>query len=186
MADIKIMAGSQFLREEELRQAIEMLFFAYRDFTSEPDAMLSEIGLGRAHHRAIYFVGRNPDITVTQLLGILKITKQSLSRVLSQLVRERYIEQHTSDEDRRKRLMRLTEKGVELERALTSNQRKRIARAYEAAGVEAVQGFKNVLQGIMDSSDSWRFGMEQDDGDVSGSNLPSGELAPTQSRGGGS
>jgi DNA-binding MarR family transcriptional regulator len=186
MADVKSMVAPQYLREEELRQAIEMLFFAYRDFTSEPDTMLSEIGLGRAHHRAIYFVGRNPGITVTQLLGILKITKQSLSRVLGQLVRERYIEQNTSDEDRRKRLMHLTRKGVDLERALTSNQRKRIARAYEAVGVKAVQGFKSVLQGIMDSSDRWRFGMEQDDGMVSGSGLSSGELAPNRSRGGGS
>ena len=157
MADVKSAAEPLFLREEELRRAIEMLFFAYRDFTGEPDAMLAGIGLGRAHHRAIYFVGRNPNITVTQLLGILKITKQSLSRVLSQLVREGYIEQHMAVDDRRKRLLRLTEKGVELERALTAQQRKRIQGAYKAAGAQAVQGFKEVMQGIMDSSDRWRF-----------------------------
>lgn len=162
MADIKNAENPPFLHEEEIRRAIEMLFFAYRDFTSEPDAMLAGIGLGRAHHRAVYFVGCNPNITVTQLLGILKITKQSLSRVLSQLVREKYIEQHTAKDDRRKRLLRLTNKGVELERALTARQRERVERAYKAVGSEAVQGFKDVMQGIMDSGDRWRF--EQDRG----------------------
>ena len=157
MADIKNLADSNYLQEEELRQAIEMLFFAYRDFTGEPDTMLAYIGLGRAHHRAIYFVGRNPGITVTELLAILKITKQSLARVLSQLVREGYVMQSTSTEDRRKRLLDLTEKGVDLERKLTANQRKRIANAYKIAGVDAVKGFKNVLQGIMDGGDRWRF-----------------------------
>jgi DNA-binding MarR family transcriptional regulator len=161
MADVKNAADPLFLREEELRRAIEMLFFAYRDFTAEPDAMLAGIGLGRAHHRAIYFVGRNPDITVTQLLGILKITKQSLSRVLSQLVREAYIEQHMAIDDRRKRLLRLTEKGVALERALTAQQRERIQGAYKEAGAQAVLGFKEVMQGIMDGGDRWRF--ERDD-----------------------
>lgn len=162
MADIKPTNDPLFLHEEELRQAIEMLFFAYRDFTGEPDAMLERIGLGRAHHRAIYFVGRNPGITVTELLGILKITKQSLSRVLSQLMREDYIVQHTSDEDRRKRLLHLTQKGVELERQLTANQRKRIAKAYKSAGIDAVRGFKSVMHGIMDISDRWRFSNPRD------------------------
>lgn len=157
MADVKDASQPRFLREAELRRAIEMLFFAYRDFTGEPDAMLAGTGLGRAHHRAIYFVGSNPDITVTQLLEILKITKQSLSRVLSQLLREGYIEQHMATDDRRKRLLRLTEKGVALERALTAQQRKRIQGAYEAAGPEAVEGFKAVMHGIMDSADRWRF-----------------------------
>ena len=81
-------ANPLFLRDEELRQGIEMLFFAYRDFTAEPDVILAEIGLGRAHHRVIYFVGRYPGMTVSDLLEILQITKQSLSRVLGQLVRE--------------------------------------------------------------------------------------------------
>jgi DNA-binding MarR family transcriptional regulator len=157
MVDVKSMANPLFLREEELRQAIEMLFFAYRDFTSEPDAILARLDLGRAHHRVIYFVGRNPGITVTELLGILKITKQSLSRVLGQVVAEAYVVQTTDTKDRRKRLLQLTEKGVELERVLTSNQRKRIARAYRDAGAEAVQGFRRVLHGIIDVDDQWRF-----------------------------
>ena len=73
---------------ENMREAIELLFFAYRDFTGEADALLSDYGFGRAHHRAIYFIGRNPRISVSDLLAILKITKQSLSRVLGQLIDE--------------------------------------------------------------------------------------------------
>ena len=157
MTDVKDLADFNYLQEEELRQAIEMLFFAYRDFTGEPDAMLAHIGLGRAQHRAIYFIGRNPGITVTELLAILRITKQSLARVLSRLVSEGYVMQNTSEEDRRKRLLHLTKKGVKLERELTANQRTRIAKAYKAAGLDAVIGFKNVLQAIMDGGDRWRF-----------------------------
>src|SRR6218665_3578297 len=116
MANIKSGLNPLFLREEDLRQGIELLFYAYRDFTAEPDAMLAKIGLGRAHHRVVYFVGRYPSITVTELLGILQITKQSLSRVLSDLVEQEYIAQRPGTKDRRQRLLTLTEKGVELER----------------------------------------------------------------------
>ncbi len=93
MTDISLQANPLFLREEELRQGIELLFYAYRDFTAEPDAILAKYKFGRAHHRAIYFVGRYPGTTVSELLGILRITKQSLSRVLGQLVREGFVEQ---------------------------------------------------------------------------------------------
>ena len=86
MTDIKSGFNPLYLREEDLRQGIELLYFAYRDFTAEPDAILAEFGFGRAHHRVIHFVGGNPGINVSELLAILKITKQSLSRVLSQLV----------------------------------------------------------------------------------------------------
>ncbi|NQW12029.1 MAG: MarR family transcriptional regulator [Alphaproteobacteria bacterium] len=157
MVDVKAVANPLFLREEELRQAIEMLFFAYRDFTGEPDSMLAELGLGRAHHRVIYFVGRNPGITVSELLNILKITKQSLSRVLSHLVSEGYINQRPGDRDRRQRLLSLTDKGVELEHRLTANQRERIAAAFRTAGADAVQGFRLVLHGIIDPEDRRRF-----------------------------
>jgi DNA-binding MarR family transcriptional regulator len=157
MVDVKGIANPLFLREEELRQAIEMLFFAYRDFTGEPDAMLADLGLGRAHHRVIYFVGRNPGITVSELLKILRITKQSLSRVLGHLVDEAYIVQRPGERDRRQRLLTLTVKGVELERRLTANQRERIAQAFRAAGADAVQGFNLVLHGIIDPEDRRRF-----------------------------
>ncbi|MBX9634190.1 MAG: MarR family transcriptional regulator, partial [Magnetospirillum sp.] len=114
MTDIKTGINPLFLREEELRQGIELLFYAYRDFTAEPDAILAEYGFGRAHHRVIYFVGRNPGMTVSELLDILRITKQSLSRVLGQLVEEGFITQRPGLRDRRQRLLELTEKGIEL------------------------------------------------------------------------
>ena len=144
------------LSEESLRQAIEMLFFAYRDFTSGPDEILTEYDFGRAHHRAIYFVGRNTGLTVSALLDILKITKQSLNRVLSQLIREGFIEQTQGTRDRRQRLLSLTKKGKILEDRLTENQRQRIAGAYAAAGISSVDGFRKVLLGVMSSDDDRR------------------------------
>ncbi|HYL31603.1 MAG TPA: MarR family transcriptional regulator [Stellaceae bacterium] len=153
MADVKSTANPQFLREEELRQAIELLYYGYRDFTAEPDAMLARYGFGRAHHRVIYFVGRHPQMSVSDLLAILRITKQSLSRVLSQLVRQGFIRQSPGSRDRRRRLLELTEKGVELERQLSENQRQRIARAYREAGAQAAEGFRKVMFGIMSSDE---------------------------------
>ena len=145
------------LTDEEVRQALELMFFAYRDFTGEPDALLASDGFGRAHHRVIYFVKRNPMITVNRLLGILKITKQSLSRVLSQLVSEGYINQETDDGDRRRRTLTLTAKGEALESKLTRCQGARIRRAYRAAGADAVRGFKMVLTHIINEDDRGRF-----------------------------
>ncbi|HEV7369860.1 MarR family winged helix-turn-helix transcriptional regulator [Arenibaculum sp.] len=153
MAEMKPGVNPLFLREEELRQGMELLFYAYRDFTAGPDAMLSRLGFGRAHHRVIYFVGRNPQITVTDLLAILRITKQSLSRVLGELLRQGYVMQRPGVRDRRQRLLELTDKGVELERLLSEDQRQRIARAYRKAGAEAVEGFRKVMLGIIDQDE---------------------------------
>lgn len=144
--------------DEELRRGIEMMYFAYRDFTAEPDAILTDYGFGRAHHRVIYFVGRYPDCTVSALLGILKITKQSLNRVLGQLLREGFVVQSQGLRDRRQRLLQLTDKGRELEAVLTATQRARFARAYRDAGDEAVDGFRKVILGLMSSdADRERF-----------------------------
>jgi DNA-binding MarR family transcriptional regulator len=158
MSDIKSAANLLFLRDEELRQGIELLYYAYRDFTAEPDAMLARYGFGRAHHRVIYFIGRYPQMSVSDLLGILRITKQSLSRVLGQLVRQGFIIQRTGSRDRRQRLLELTQKGVELERQLSENQRQRIAKAYRGAGAQAVEGFRKVMLGIVSADeDRQRF-----------------------------
>ncbi len=157
MADLKSGANPLFLREEELRQGMELLFFAYRDFTAEPDQMLARYDFGRAHHRVIYFVGRHPGITVSDLLDILGITKQSLSRVLGQLVREGFIVQRSDRRDRRRRLLELTDRGQDLERQLTENQRRRMARAYRNAGAESVAGFRTVLRSLIDEQDRKRF-----------------------------
>jgi DNA-binding MarR family transcriptional regulator len=158
MPDVKSATNLLFLREDELRQGIELLYYAYRDFTAEPDAILARYGFGRAHHRVIYFVGRHPQMSVTELLGILRITKQSLSRVLGQLVRQGFILQRPGSRDRRQRLLELTPMGVELERQLSENQRQRIAKAYREAGGQAVDGFRKVMLGIISSeADRRRF-----------------------------
>jgi DNA-binding MarR family transcriptional regulator len=151
MADVKAPQRPAVLDEEELRRGMELLFYAYRDFTAEPDEILATYGFGRAHHRVIYFVGRNPRITVTELLAILRITKQSLSRVLGQLVREGFIVQHPGPRDRRQRLLELTDKGATLERMLSEPQRRRIAAAYRDAGPAAIAAFRDVMVGIMNA-----------------------------------
>src|SRR5579863_1347124 len=144
--------------DEAVRQGIELLFFAYRDFTAEPDAILAQYEFGRAHHRVVHFVGRRPQMTVGDLLGILKITKQSLNRVLGQLVRQGFIVQQRGAEDRRQRLLELTERGRELERRLSAPQRARVGAAYKKVGAAAVDGFRNVLLGIIaDADDRRRF-----------------------------
>jgi DNA-binding MarR family transcriptional regulator len=139
-----------FPREEDIRLAQDLLFFAYRDFTNAADVMLAELGLGRAHHRALHFIGRNPGITVSELLGILRITKQSLARVLGALVDQGYVAQAPGREDRRQRLLTLTRAGQALERRLFERQRDRLAPAYRDAGAAAVAGFRSVMEGIMD------------------------------------
>jgi DNA-binding MarR family transcriptional regulator len=152
MADIKTSVNPLFLREDELRHGIELLFFAYRDFTGEADAILVKYGLGRAHHRVIYFVGRNPSIMVSDLLGILNITKQSLSRVLSRLISDGYITAQQGLDDKRQRLLSLTEKGAELELMLTNIQKARFSRAYKKAGFESIYGFLEVLKQMTDEA----------------------------------
>ena len=161
MADIKIHPAPaptdpEEAREEAVRQGIELLFFAYRDFTAEPDAILAQYGFGRAHHRVVHFVGRHPHMTVGELLDILRITKQSLNRVLGQLVRQGFIIQHRGAQDRRQRLLELTEKGRELERRLSEPQRLRVVAAYRKAGPQAVEGFRKVLLGIIAGEDDRR------------------------------
>jgi DNA-binding MarR family transcriptional regulator len=153
MNDQRPVANPLFLREAELRQGIELLFYAYRDFTAEPDKILAELGLGRAHHRVIYFVGRAPGMPVSALLDVLKITKQSLSRVLGKLVHDGYIQQKQGARDGRQRLLELTPKGAALERRLTEGQRQRFATAYRAAGADAVDGFRKVLAGLIDEAE---------------------------------
>ena len=153
-AETKPVAGANllFLREEEIRLAQDLMFFAYRDFTNAADVILEELGLGRAHHRALHFIGRNPGITVSDLLGILRITKQSLARVLSALVAGGYVSQSPGSADRRQRLLRLTPSGQALERRLFERQKERLSAAYREAGGAAVDGFRRVMRAIMDEA----------------------------------
>ena len=145
-------ASLLFLREEEMRAAQDLLFFAYRDFTNAADVILEELGLGRAHHRALHFIGRNPGIAVGDLLSLLRITKQSLARVLTTLVAQGFVAQSQGRADRRQRLLTLTPSGQALERRLFERQRERLLAAYREAGAGAVEGFRRVMRGIMDES----------------------------------
>lgn len=138
-----------FLREEELRLAQDLLFFGYRDFTAGADAILAELGLGRAHHRVLHFVGRRPGIPVGELLGILGVTKQSLGRVLTPLVERGLVRAAAGRSDRRQRLLTLSPEGEALERRLFERQRERVVRAYREAGPAAVDGFRRVMRGLM-------------------------------------
>ena len=157
--DYKTAAAPRAPHEETVREGIELLFFAYRDFTAEPDAILVQYAFGRAHHRVVHFVGRHPGMTVGELLGILRITKQSLNRVLGQLLRQRFIVQRPGVEDRRQRLLELTDIGRELEHRLSEVQRARVAAAYQKAGPSAVEGFRKVLLAIIaGEEDRRRFG----------------------------
>ncbi|QIK40193.1 MarR family winged helix-turn-helix transcriptional regulator [Pontivivens nitratireducens] len=139
-----------FLTDDQLRNGIELMFFAYRGFTADPDRLLEDYGYGRAHHRALHFVNRRPGVTVNALLDILGVTKQSLNRVLRQLVEDDLIESRIGQVDRRQRNLYLTENGKTLERTLSESQRTRMRKAYMEAGPEAVHGFRTVLEQMID------------------------------------
>lgn len=128
---------------------VELLFFAYRDFTAEPDAILAELGFGRAHHRVLHFVNRNPGLRVADLLAILKITKQSLARVLKQLVDEGYICQTAGAIDRRERRLDLTDAGRTLAERLLALQAQRLGAALGAAGPDATRAAGSFLFGVI-------------------------------------
>lgn len=131
-------------------EAIELLFFAYRDFVSDPDAFLAKTGMGRAHHRVVYFVSRQPGLMVTDLLDILQITKQSLARVLKQLIEMGYIRQMAGAKDRRQRRLYPTLAGRELALALSEPQSRRITHAMRDLSPEgrgAVLTFLREMQG---------------------------------------
>lgn len=120
--------------EEPHYALIELLFFAYRDFVGDPDRMLAAYGFGRAHHRVLHFVDRHPGLTIAELLDILQITKQSLNRVLKELIDQGHVEQRTGTADRRQRLLFPTQRGHELAVSLARLQSRRIARALADAG----------------------------------------------------
>jgi len=139
-----------FLTDEQLRKGIEAMFFAYRGFTADPDRILSQKGYGRAHHRAVHFIHRAPGTTVNNLLDILGVTKQSLNRVLRTLIEDGLVESRVGRRDKRERNLYLTEAGEELEKSLSEAQRKRMRVAFRQAGPEAVVGFRQVLEAMMD------------------------------------
>ena len=156
MADLNNLLSPFFLNDREIRKVIELLFFSYRDFTSGPDKILEKLNFGRAHHRVIYFVGKKNHITIKELLGVLQITKQSLSRVLNQLVGEKFILVSTGIDKRTKKLS-LTEKGKKLENELSTIQIKKIREVINRFDVENINGFKQILYEMLEDNNKKTF-----------------------------
>ena len=149
-------ASPLFLRESEIRRGIELLYFGNSHITRSIDRGLAKQGLGRAHHRALYFIARKPDMPVSDLLARLAITKQSLGRVLNELIERGLLETRPGERDRRQRLLRLTADGVALEASLYEALRERLSAAYSRAGQNAVSGFWAVLEGLIPAEEMSR------------------------------
>jgi len=135
-------------REQSLREAIELFYFAYRSFTSEPDHILTEQGLGRVHHRILYFVGRNPDLAVTALLDTLAVSKQALNGPLRKLLDDKLISIRTDEQDRRFRRLRLTEAGRKLEAQLTGTQMRHLETVFNRNGGKNEQAWKAIMRAM--------------------------------------
>jgi DNA-binding MarR family transcriptional regulator len=135
---------------------IELLFFAYRDFVGDPDEVLEKLGFGRAHHRVLHFVNRNPGMKVAELLDVLKITKQSLGRVLKQLIDEGYIVQKAGANDRRQRLLYASPAGEALAMKLAGLQAVRIQRVLADLGPDVAEAARRFLAGMIDAQDRER------------------------------
>lgn len=142
-------ASALFLREGEVRRGVELLYFGYTRLTRSIDEGLAKEGLGRAHHRALYFIARQPDLTISELLRLLAITKQSLGRVLNDLGERGLVETRAGISDRRQKLLRLTAEGAAFEAQLFEALRSNLASAYAAAGQDNVTGFWRVLEGLV-------------------------------------
>lgn len=132
-------------REGELNQALEALFHAFNAVVARPDVLLGEQGLSRVHHRILYFVGRNPGLSVNDLLGILKVSKQSLNGPMRQLTGLGYVQADADGQDRRIRRLSLTPAGQALEAALSGDQRARFARVFDQVGPADEQAWRRVM-----------------------------------------
>ena len=164
MAELQGGENLLFLTDEQLRQGIEAMFFAYQGFTADPDRILATMAYGRAHHRAMHFIARIPGTTVNNLLGILGVTKQSLNRVLRTLIEDGLVESCVGTADKRERHLYLTDAGMALEQKLSDAQRARMRTAYRNAGPEAVAGFRKVLEAMMDPDMLRRYHAIRDKG----------------------
>jgi DNA-binding MarR family transcriptional regulator len=143
-------ASPLFLREDEVRRGIELLHFGQSHLVATLDDALERHQLGRAHHRALYFIARQPDLAITTLLRLLDITKQSLSRILDELIARELVETRPGSRDRRQKLLRLTAQGIAIENELFETIRERMANAYAQAGQGSVTGFWRVLEGLIE------------------------------------
>ena len=156
MADLNNLISPFFLNDKEIRKIIELVFFSYRDFTAGPDQILEKLNFGRAHHRVIYFVGKKDKITIKELLGVLKITKQSLSRVLNQLVKEGFVIVSTGFDKRTKNLS-LTNRGLDLENELSTIQIQKIKKVINNFNQKDIDGFKKILYEMIEIDNKKTF-----------------------------
>jgi DNA-binding MarR family transcriptional regulator len=156
MADLNNLISPFFLNDKEIRKIIELVFFSYRDFTAGPDRVLEKLNFGRAHHRVIYFVGKKDKITIKELLGVLRITKQSLSRVLNQLVQEGFIVVSTGLDKRTKNLS-LTSSGLSLENELSTIQIQKIKKVINNFNQKEIDGFKKILYEMIEIDNKKTF-----------------------------
>lgn len=145
-------SGADTPAESPAYDLIELFFFAYRDFVSDPDRILGEYDFGRAHHRVLHFVDRQPGLTIAELLDILRITKQSLGRVLRELIEKRLVHQLEGEDDRRQRLLYLTPEGAELHASLMAPQIARVRQALTEAGEPTHGQYRRVLGKLIDQA----------------------------------
>lgn len=156
MADLNKLISPFFLSEKQIRKVIELLFFSYRDFTEGPDKVLEKLNFGRAHHRVVYFVGKKNNITIKELLIVLKITKQSLSRVLNQLVKDGFIFL-SMGKDKRTKTLSLTKKGLDLEKELSSIQINNIKKVINNFNENEINSFKRILFEMIETNNKKIF-----------------------------
>ncbi len=140
---------AQYLRDDAIRGGMDLLMFAHKSHLQRADESLEKIGLGRAHHRVLYVISRRPGMGVGETLNVLQVKKQSLNRVLGSLINRGYVEQRAGEHDRRQRSLWLTSDGLALENQLFEDLRANLARAYSAAGEDAVHGFWMLMQHLM-------------------------------------
>jgi DNA-binding MarR family transcriptional regulator len=150
---LKAVPAEDVQAERPVYDLIELFFFAYRDFVSDPDRILAEFGFGRAHHRVLHFVDRQPGLTIAELLDILRITKQSLNRVLKELIEKDFIESRTGTSDRRQRLLHTTAKGHDLAVKLARLQTGRITRALASVDAQGRAEVSRYLLAMIDADD---------------------------------
>ncbi|MES2205416.1 MAG: helix-turn-helix domain-containing protein [Pseudomonadota bacterium] len=135
-------------RQAELRQSIELFYFAYRAFTSRPDHILAGQGLGRAHHRILYFVGRHPNIAIHGLLDLLEVSKQALNAPLRHLIEKKLVSMNSAEHDKRFKQLQLTEIGKELEAQLTSTQMQHLAAAFDSTDRETEIAWRSIMKAL--------------------------------------
>lgn len=141
-------------REQELNQALEAMHFGFRAMVLKPDQLLAQEGMSRIHHRLLYFIGRNPDCSISELLQILQVSKQYLNRPLKQLISQDYIDYRSDSIDKRIKRLKLTKRGQQLEDQLTGEQRKRFAEIFQQVGPEVEKNWRQVMQLLAKNIDS--------------------------------